>query len=98
MGRFVAGTLRWAASGCHFLSQCRAWRHSQRNRIDLSRIHPESKPLFKYDSYPAAWTAAQESNKPILVYVTMPQCPHCTKMLDTTYGSAEVTAMVTELI
>jgi thioredoxin-related protein len=51
-------------------------------------------PRFKHASYPAAWTAAQDSNRPILVYVSMPQCPHCTKMLDETYEQAEVDEMV----
>lgn len=51
-------------------------------------------PRFKHESYPAAWTAAQESNRPILVYVGMPQCPHCTKMLDETYEQAEVDELV----
>jgi thioredoxin-related protein len=51
-------------------------------------------PLFKHASYPAAWTAAQESNRPILVYVSMPACPHCTKMLDQTYESDGVNEIV----
>jgi Thioredoxin-like domain len=51
-------------------------------------------PLFKHASYPAAWTAAQESNRPILVYVSMPACPHCTKMLEQTYGSNGVNEIV----
>ncbi len=51
-------------------------------------------PLFKHDNYPTALTAAQESNRPILVYVSMPQCPHCTKMIDETYEQAEVDEIV----
>lgn len=51
-------------------------------------------PRFKHASYPAAWTAAQESNRPILVYVSMPQCPHCTLMLDKTYEQPEVDELV----
>jgi hypothetical protein len=51
-------------------------------------------PRFKHASYPAAWTAAQESNRPILVYVGMPQCPHCTLMLDKTYEQPEVDELV----
>jgi hypothetical protein len=51
-------------------------------------------PRFKHASYPAAWTAAQESNRPILVYVAMPQCPHCTMMLDKTYEQPEVDQLV----
>jgi hypothetical protein len=51
-------------------------------------------PRFKHASYPAAWTASQESNRPILVYVSMPQCPHCTMMLDKTYTQPEVDELV----
>jgi thioredoxin-related protein len=51
-------------------------------------------PRFRHTSYPAAWTAAQESNRPILVYVTMPQCPHCTLMLQKTYEQPEVDELV----
>lgn len=51
-------------------------------------------PLFKHASYPSAWTAAQETNRPILVYVSMPQCPHCTKMLDETYEQSDVDEIV----
>ena len=51
-------------------------------------------PRFKHANYPAAWTAAQESNRPILVYVSMPQCPHCTLMLEKTYEQAEVDELV----
>lgn len=51
-------------------------------------------PRFKHASYPAAWTAAQESNRPILVYVSMPQCPHCTMMLDKTYQQPEIDELV----
>jgi thioredoxin-related protein len=54
----------------------------------------KSAPMFKHTSYPAAWTAAQESNRPILVYVSMPQCPHCTKMLEQTYESNGVNEIV----
>ncbi len=57
-------------------------------------IEAKDAPLFKHDSYPSAWTAAQETNRPILVYVSMPQCPHCTKMLDETYEQAEVDEIV----
>jgi thioredoxin-related protein len=59
---------------------------------DASAVN--NKTLFKHASYPAAWTAAQETNKPILVYVTMPQCPHCTKMIEQTYEQPEVDEMV----
>lgn len=54
----------------------------------------KDQPLFKHESYPAAWTASQQSNRPILVYVTMPQCPHCTKMIDGTYACKDVEELV----
>ncbi len=52
--------------------------------------------LFRHTSYPDAWTAAQQSNRPILLYVTMPGCPHCDKMMDETYRLPNVEEMVSE--
>jgi len=40
----------------------------------------KSRPLFQHTTYPAAWKAAQKSNRPILVYVSMPNCYYCEKM------------------
>lgn len=57
-------------------------------------VDAKDAPRFKHASYPLAWTAAQESNRPILVYVSMPQCPHCTLMLDKTYEQSEVDELV----
>lgn len=57
-------------------------------------VAAQDAPRFKHDSYPTAWTAAQESNRPILVYVSMPQCPHCSKMLEETYGQSDVDEIV----
>jgi len=51
--------------------------------------------LFRHSTYPAAWTAAQKSNRPILVYVSMPNCPHCVKMVKKTYERPEVGNLVT---
>ena len=50
--------------------------------------------LFRHSTYPTAWTAAQKSNRPILVYVSMPNCPHCVKMVKNTYDSPEVGNLV----
>ncbi len=50
--------------------------------------------LFRHSTYPAAWTAAQESNRPILIYVSMPRCPHCVKMVDQTFGRPAVEDLV----
>jgi protein disulfide-isomerase len=41
--------------------------------------------VFRYTSYPEAWTEAQRSGKPILVFVTSQACPHCSRMLGETY-------------
>lgn len=62
--------------------------------VTVAEVPLKDRPLFKHASYPAAWTASQESNRPILVYVTMPQCPHCSKMIDSTYGCKEVDELV----
>jgi hypothetical protein len=62
--------------------------------VVIAEVPLKDQPLFKHASYPAAWTASQDSNRPILVYVTMPQCPHCTKMVDGTYGCKEVEELV----
>jgi len=51
-------------------------------------------PLFRHSSYPAAWTAAQESNRPILIYVSMPQCPHCEKMVNKTFERRSIKDLV----
>jgi len=51
-------------------------------------------PLFRHSTYPAAWSAAQKSNRPILVYVSMPNCPYCVKMMKKTYGRPEVGDLV----
>ena len=50
--------------------------------------------VFRHTSYPAAWTAAQESGRPILVYVTSQSCPHCTRMLGETYRQATLRTFV----
>jgi thioredoxin-like negative regulator of GroEL len=50
--------------------------------------------VFRFTSYPAAWTAAQETNRPILVFVTSGSCPHCSRMLDETYQASRVKEFV----
>ena len=52
--------------------------------------------LFQHASYPDALTAAQKSNRPILLYVTMPGCPHCNKMMEETYHLPNVEQMVSQ--
>ena len=51
--------------------------------------------VFRFTSYPAAWTAAQKTGRPILVFVTSRSCPHCSRMLGETYQLAAVREFVT---
>lgn len=43
-------------------------------------ISHKPRALFQHATYPAAWKAAQQSNRPILVFVSMPKCHYCVKM------------------
>ena len=52
--------------------------------------------VFKYSSYPAAWTSAQTSNRPILVFATSSNCPHCVRMVGETFRSSQVNRFVNE--
>ena len=51
--------------------------------------------VFRFTSYPEAWTAAQDSNRPILVYATAPNCPHCMRMIGETYAAPQVKRLAT---
>jgi len=64
----------------------------------VSTISPVDAPrtLFSHTSYPEAWTAAQQSNRPILLYITMPGCPHCEQMLAKTYHRENIEHLVCE--
>jgi hypothetical protein len=53
-------------------------------------------PLFQHVSYPIAWTAAQKSSRPLLLYVTMPGCPYCVKMVKNTLKSEEIQSLVAD--
>lgn len=59
-----------------------------------AEVTPEKIPLFRHNNYPDAWRAAQKSNRPILVYVCMPNCPHCVKMMEQTYEVPHVEKLV----
>jgi thioredoxin-like negative regulator of GroEL len=50
--------------------------------------------IFEHTSYPAAWTAAQKTNRPILVFATAPSCPHCVRMVGETYRAPQVKELV----
>lgn len=52
--------------------------------------------VFKYSSYPAAWTSAQQSNRPILVFATSANCPHCTRMVGESFQSPQVSRFVND--
>ncbi len=70
-------------------------------RFSLNRISPlqptlPKASLFRHTSYPVAWTAAQKSNRPMLLFVTMPGCPYCVKMINNTYKNREVRTLVSE--
>jgi thioredoxin-related protein len=56
----------------------------------------KNRELFQHSSYPKAWTAAQQSNRPILLYVTMPGCSHCDKMMEETLHLPHVKQMISE--
>lgn len=60
----------------------------------LAAPRPLRQGVFRFSTYPAAWTAAQETNRPILVYACSPSCPHCVKMLRETYKSQGVAEFV----
>jgi len=55
----------------------------------------QSRPLFQHATYPAAWRAAQTSNRPILVFVSMPNCQYCVKMTEKVYHLNHVKQLVT---
>src|SRR4051812_11192782 len=52
--------------------------------------------VFRHNSYPAAWTSAQRSNRPILVFACSPNCPHCVRMIGETYQSPQIKRFVND--
>ncbi|MEM9352286.1 MAG: thioredoxin family protein [Planctomycetota bacterium] len=66
---------------------------SARSAETVTEECPNAK-LFRHRTYQDAWRASQKSNRPVLIYVSMPQCAHCVRMLEQTYGSGEVTQLV----
>lgn len=52
--------------------------------------------VFKFSSYPAAWTAAQSSSRPILVFATSPNCPHCVRMISDSLRAPPVCRFLNE--
>lgn len=64
--------------------------------ISAVRQRPLQHGVFRWTSYPAAWTAAQQSQRPILVFVTSSRCPHCVRMLSQTFKDADVQQTVVD--
>ena len=56
----------------------------------------KKQPLFRHATYPDAWTASQESNRPILLYVSMSGCHHCDKMMAESYHEPEMKTMISD--
>jgi thioredoxin-related protein len=52
--------------------------------------------VFRFSSYPAAWSSAKKSGRPILIYACSPNCPHCVRMIDETYQSPKIKRLVNE--
>jgi thiol-disulfide isomerase/thioredoxin len=52
--------------------------------------------VFKFSNYPAAWTAAQSSGRPILIFATAPNCPHCVRMIADSLRSPRVSRLLHE--
>jgi len=106
MRRIIARMTQWGATFV-VLSQISAFAD---DAVPLSVAEPaevtitvvavapaiQKGPLFQHATYPTAWTAAQKSNRPILVFVSMPNCPHCVKMIDQTYHLSEVEQLVSD--
>jgi len=61
--------------------------------VKLAGLHHKDS-LFRHVSYQAAWTAAQKSSRPLLLYVTMPGCPYCVKMVQNTLKKPEIQSLV----
>ena len=67
--------------------------------VDETKAAAPEKPepihgVFRFTSYPVAWTAAQKTKRPILIYVTAPSCPHCVRMVEKTYKRPRVRRLV----
>lgn len=65
----------------------------------VASITSSAKPLlrhgiFRHTSYPAAWTEAQAANRPILVYATAPNCPHCVRMISESFDAPQVKRLI----
>ncbi len=52
--------------------------------------------VFRFSSYPAAWTSAKKTGRPILIFACSPNCPHCVRMIDETYQSPKIKRLVNE--
>ena len=62
--------------------------------VSVVPVIVKPRPLFQHSTYPAAWKAAQQSNRPILVFVSMPNCHYCVKMKQQVYQQPHVKDLV----
>ena len=60
------------------------------------RAIPLRHGVFKFSSYPAAWTSAQETNRPILLFATSTNCPHCVRMVGETFKAPQVNGFIND--
>ncbi|QDS98730.1 thioredoxin family protein [Adhaeretor mobilis] len=58
------------------------------------KARPLQHGVFRFTRYPAAWTAAQKTGRPILIFATSQQCPYCVKMIEGTYKQKHITQLV----
>jgi thioredoxin-related protein len=56
----------------------------------------ERHPLFRHETFPQAWNAAQASGKPVLLYVTSDNCLYCKKMLRQTLAHPRISEVIAE--
>ncbi len=68
----------------------------EKKTAESNEVAAVAKPrrLFQHATYPAAWKAAQQSNRPILVFVSMPNCHYCVKMKEQVYCLPRVKDLV----
>lgn len=52
--------------------------------------------VFRHSSYPAAWTSARKTHRPILLFACSPNCPHCVRMIGETYQAPHIKRLVND--
>jgi thioredoxin-related protein len=56
----------------------------------------ERQPLFRHETFPEAWSAAQAKGRPVLLYVTSDNCIFCKKMLRQTLTHPQISQVIAE--